>query len=128
MTSKSHYYFGLYLLSAELYCAESTKRTAFLCGCVEPDLNPGTYLKGSLYGQKQLDKYDGWTKNKERFDRMFALAIFLPVASDDFRCYLAGTTAMSWRRFVIIVSLGKPLAIAAYSLLLNTIWSKFLLG
>lgn len=88
----------------------------------------GRPLLLKLFGQKQLDKYDGWTKDKERFDRMFALAIFLPVAPDDFLCYLAGTTAMSWRRFVTIILLGKPLAIAAYSLLLNTIWSKFLLG
>lgn len=52
MTSKSHYYLGLYLLSAELYRAESMEQTAFLYGCVEPDLNPGTYLKGSLHEQK----------------------------------------------------------------------------
>lgn len=52
MTSKSHYYFGLYLLSAELYRAESMEQTAFLYGCVEPDLNPGTYLKGSLHEQR----------------------------------------------------------------------------
>lgn len=88
----------------------------------------GRPLLLKLFGQKQLDKYDGWTKDKERFDRIFALAIFLPVAPDDFLCYLAGTTAMSWRRFVTIILLGKPLAIAAYSLLLNTIWSKLLLG
>lgn len=88
----------------------------------------GRPLLLKLFGQKQIDKYDGWTKEKERFDRMFALAIFLPVAPDDFLCYLAGTTAMSWRRFVIIILLGKPLAIAAYSLLLNTIWSKLFGG
>lgn len=52
MTSKSHYYFGLYLLATELYRAESMEQMAFLCGCVEPDFNPGTYLKGSLHGQK----------------------------------------------------------------------------
>lgn len=52
MTSKSHYYFGLYLLATELYSAKNMERTAFLYGCVEPDLNPGTYLKGSLHGQK----------------------------------------------------------------------------
>lgn len=88
----------------------------------------GRPLLLKLFGQKQLDKYDGWTKDKERFDRLFALTIFLPVAPDDFLCYLAGTTAMSWRRFVTIILLGKPLAIAAYSLLLDTIWSKLLLG
>lgn len=86
----------------------------------------GRPLLIKLFGQKLLDKYDGWTKNKERFDYFFALAIFLPIAPDDFLCYLAGTTAMSWRRFIIVILLGKPFAIAAYSLLLNTIWSKFL--
>ena len=52
MTSKSHYYLGLYLLSGELYRAESMEQAAFLYGCVEPDFNPGTYIKGSLHGQK----------------------------------------------------------------------------
>lgn len=88
----------------------------------------GHPLLVKLFGQKMLDQYDGWTKNRERFDRVFALAIFLPVAPDDFLCYLAGTTAMTWRRFVLIILLAKPFAIAAYSLLLNTIWSTFLLG
>ena len=88
----------------------------------------GRPLLIKLFGQKLLDQYDGWTKEKERFDRFFALAIFLPVAPDDFLCYLAGTTTMLWRRFIIVILLGKPFAIAAYSLLLNTIWSRFLLG
>lgn len=52
MTSKCHYYFGLYLLSSELNSAGITEQTAFLYGCMEPDFNPGTYLKGSLHGQK----------------------------------------------------------------------------
>ena len=52
MTSKSHYHFGLYLLSDELYHTESMEQMAFLYGCVEPDINPVTYLKGSLHGQK----------------------------------------------------------------------------
>ena len=52
MTSKCHYCFGLYLLSSELNCTTITEQIAFLYGCIEPDLNPGTYLKGSLHGQK----------------------------------------------------------------------------
>lgn len=88
----------------------------------------GRPLLLKIFGKKMLDKYDVWTKDKERFDHLFALAIFLPVAPDDFLCYLAGTTAMSWYKFIIIILFGKPLAIAAYSLLLNTIWLKVLLG
>lgn len=84
----------------------------------------GRPLLIQLFGPKMLCKYDRWTTNSIRFDRFFALAIFLPIAPDDFLCYLAGTTAMSWRKFLFILLLGKPFAIAAYSLLLNTLWTN----
>ncbi|MDO4173158.1 MAG: VTT domain-containing protein [Eubacteriales bacterium] len=88
----------------------------------------GRPLLVQLFGQKLMDQYDGWTQNRDRFDRLFALAIFLPVAPDDFLCYLAGTTAMSWRKFILIIIFGKPLAIAGYSLLLHTIWCRLFWG
>ena len=50
------------------------------------------------------------------------MAIFLPVAPDDFLCYLAGTTDMTWRRYTAIILLGKPFAISLYSLGLTAIW------
>src|SRR5699024_12818181 len=50
------------------------------------------------------------------FPRAFALAILLPLAPDDALCYLAGTTAMRARTFVLIILLCKPWAILAYSL------------
>lgn len=51
MNSKSHYCFGAYLLSEGYDSLSALERDAFLLGCVEPDWNPGTYLKGSLSGQ-----------------------------------------------------------------------------
>ena len=56
--------------------------------------------------------------------RLFALAIFFPVAPDDFLCYLAGTTSMTWRRFTTIILLGKPLSIALYSLGLTVLFQQ----
>ena len=47
---------------------------------------------------------------------MVALAIFLPMAPDDFLCYLAGTTEMKLSVFCLILMLGKPASIALYSL------------
>ncbi len=85
----------------------------------------GRPLLPRLFQQKTIDKYDTWTK-KGKFDLWFAIAIFLPVAPDDFLCYLAGTTTMSWRRFTAIIWAGKPFAIAAYSLILNTAWTQVL--
>lgn len=48
MRGKSHQYLGRYL--ADKYMSTLPKRyvRAFLIGCIEPDRNPATYLKGSL--------------------------------------------------------------------------------
>ena len=79
-----------------------------------------------LFPQTTLEKYDRWTKQSGRFDRWFALAILFPVAPDDFLCYLAGTTKLSWRRFTMIIWLCKPFSIALYSLLLAFGWDCLL--
>lgn len=82
----------------------------------------GRPLLHKMFSEKLQEKYMKWTDNKH-FDRMFALAIFLPVAPDDFLCYLAGTTRMTLAKFTTIILLGKPLAIAAYSLGLTTLFN-----
>lgn len=84
--------------------------------------NCGKPLLGLLFSEKTIAKYSAWTEDNGRFARLFAWAIFLPVAPDDFLCYLAGTTEMSWRRFTAIILLGKPFAIAMYSLGLTVVW------
>lgn len=83
--------------------------------------NFGRPLLVRLFNQKLIEKYDGWTVQENHFEKLFSLAIFLPVAPDDFLCYLAGTTTMSWKKYVAIILLGKPFAILAYSLFLNTV-------
>lgn len=82
----------------------------------------GKPLLGLLFSQRTIDRYSRWAEEKDRFARLFALAIFLPVAPDDFLCYLAGTTDMSWRRYTAIILLGKPFAISLYSLGLTAVW------
>ena len=101
-------------------CIGSILAFSFAKSCGRP-------LLFKLFGPKLLQKYDGWTEDKKRFDRLFVLAIFLPVAPDDFLCYLAGTTAMSWKLFIFTILLGKPFAILLYSLFLHTAWSRLLL-
>ena len=72
-----------------------------------------------------IKKYGAWL-HSEKFDKWFAVAIFLPVAPDDFLCYLAGITKISFRKFTLIILAGKPLAIIAYSLGLNLIFTAFI--
>lgn len=69
------------------------------------------------------EKYSNVTEHKN-FTKYFAIAIFLPLAPDDFLCYLAGTTKMKLRHFTIIILLGKPFAIAMYTFGLDFIMRK----
>lgn len=78
----------------------------------------------SMFSPKLRAKYNHWTEGR-RFNNLFAVGIFMPVAPDDFLCYLAGTTKMTFRRFTTIILLGKPLAIAAYSFGLSTAITYF---
>ena len=80
--------------------------------------NCGKPLLTLLFSEKTIAKYSHWAEERNRFARLFAWAIFLPVAPDDFLCYLAGTTDMTWRRYTAIILLGKPFAIALYSLVI----------
>ena len=85
--------------------------------------NCGKPLLSLLFSEKTIARYSRWTDERDRFARLFALAIFLPVAPDDFLCYLAGTTEISWGRYTAIILLCKPFAIALYSLGLTLVWN-----
>lgn len=48
MRRKSHICLGNYLIDQYMLSAKKWHRRMFLFGCVQPDMNPLTYLKGSL--------------------------------------------------------------------------------
>jgi len=48
MRGKSHRYLGQYLVAHYMHDIPNAYQKAFLIGCVEPDRNPMTYLKGSI--------------------------------------------------------------------------------
>lgn len=52
-----------------------------------------------FFSDKTLKKYDKWTAPGSSFTKLFAIGIFLPLAPEDFLCYLAGTTKMSYKTF-----------------------------
>lgn len=72
----------------------------------------------SMISDKTYNKYIGWLDNQSRFEKLFALAIFLPVAPDDALCLMAGLTNMSTKKFTLIILLAKPASIFLYSLAL----------
>lgn len=79
---------------------------------------------------KNYKKYIGWLDKGKRFERMFAIAILLPVAPDDFLCMLAGLTKMSFKKLTVILLLCKPPTIMAYSIGLSSIakWVTSIVG
>lgn len=85
----------------------------------------GMPLIRQMFPEKLVDRYLQWTDENHRFTKLFAIAIFLPAAPDDFLCFLAGTTAMPLKVFIQIILLGKPGAIALYSLGLTGIFYRF---
>ncbi|WP_320129272.1 TVP38/TMEM64 family protein [uncultured Sphaerochaeta sp.] len=76
----------------------------------------GMIIVKSMASQKVYDKYIGWLEKGKMYERLFAIAIFLPMAPDDFLCYLSGLTKMSLKKFTLIIILCKPLSIFLYSL------------
>lgn len=76
----------------------------------------GMNLIKKMFSEKTINKYIGWLDENKRFEKFFAIAIFLPVAPDDFLCYLAGVTKISVKNYLLIIFLLKPFSILAYSL------------
>lgn len=75
----------------------------------------GMMFVQNMTGSKFYNKYQHFLEKENQFEKMFALLIFLPVAPDDFLCYLAGVSRMRLTRFTTIILLGKPAAILMYS-------------
>lgn len=71
-------------------------------------------LKHLVSPEKQM-KYLKWLDDEKRFTKIFFLAILLPGAPDDILSMMAGLSKMTPRTFIIIMLVGKPLSIAAYS-------------
>lgn len=85
----------------------------------------GMELIERIFRPRTVEKFLGWTRSGH-FTRAFALAIALPIAPDDLLCYIAGTTKMRWRTYVLIILLCKPWALIAYGLGVSTLVLRFL--
>lgn len=100
-------------------CAGSLAAFAIARSCGRP-------LLYRMFPKKLIDRYDRWATEKDRFARWFAFLIFIPVAPDDYLCFLAGTTELSWKRYTAIILLCKPFSIALYSLGLTLLFQQVL--
>ena len=69
----------------------------------------------SMVSQKTYDKYIGWLNEGKRFDRFFIFMMIWPVSPADFICMLAGLTKMTFKRYMTIIILCKPITLVIYT-------------
>ncbi len=86
----------------------------------------GKPLVQAVVSERIFNKYIGWLDKGKRFDTLFAWAIFLPVAPDDYLCMLAGLTSITLKKYVLIILLCKPASIFLYSIGLSTLIGYFI--
>lgn len=82
----------------------------------------GRQLVLKFVEKKQYDKYEAKLTRNKKFEIFFAVCIFLPFAPDDLLCYIVGLTELSYKKFILIILLGKIPTIICYSIGINVIF------
>lgn len=69
----------------------------------------------AFVNEQTYDKYITWLDKKNRFTKLLATAFILPGFPDDFLCMVAGLTEMSFKRFMVIFMVSKPVTLYVYT-------------
>ncbi len=75
----------------------------------------GLPLIKKLFKEETVEKYLKYIRT-QTFEKVFFWGILLPGAPDDLLCYIAGISNLTFKRFLIIILIGKPLTLIFYSL------------
>lgn|SRR5699024_1596943 len=75
----------------------------------------GRPLVEMLVNEKQYNKYANWLDDNNRFDKLFTFGMFFPLSPADFLCYLAGLSNISFNKYLLILTAGKPFTLFIYS-------------
>lgn len=70
----------------------------------------------TLVKPKTYDKYIQWLDKGDGFERFFIISMVVPFMPADFICALAALTKMSFKKYMIIILLTKPISILTYTL------------
>ncbi len=81
----------------------------------------GVKIVKSMFSETKYEKYSTWAGNSKSYVALLFWAMVLPLFPDDFLCYFSGLTSMKTKKFIIIIILGKPWCLLAYSLIFSYI-------
>lgn len=74
----------------------------------------GRPLVEMVTDDKKFNKYIRWLDSEKGFDRLFTFGMFFPLSPADLLCYFAGLSAISFKKYLLILSLGKPFTLFIY--------------
>ncbi len=80
--------------------------------------NFGLPLIKKLFKEETINKYLKYIRTK-KFEKIFFWGILLPGAPDDLLCYISGISNLTFRKFIIIILVGKPFTLIFYSLFIK---------
>lgn len=84
----------------------------------------GSSIMRQVFSEKRYEKCMGWLKGRTKnFPVALWLALLIPISPDDFLCYFAGLTGLSFKKFVIIILTAKPWIIIVYGLIFGTVFN-----
>ena len=78
----------------------------------------GMKIIRALFDNKKTDKYLNYI-SQDKFYLLFIIAMFLPGLPDDLICFIAGTSKMTFKKFLIAILIGKPISLLLYSFGIN---------
>ena len=68
-----------------------------------------------LVDESKFRKYTRWLDDEKRFSKLFTFGMFFPLSPADLLCYIAGLSDISFKQYILTLSIGKPLTLFIYS-------------
>ena len=81
----------------------------------------GQSIVKHMFSEKKYKKWTTRIAESKSYTFMLFVAMLLPLFPDDFFCYFSGLTNMKPKKFILIVLLGKPWCLLAYSIFFSHI-------
>ena len=75
----------------------------------------GSAFVQSVVSKHTYDRYIGWLDEDNRFERFFIFMMIWPISPADFLCMLAALTKMTFKKYMIIIVLCKPITLVIYT-------------
>lgn len=76
----------------------------------------GKPLVQAVTSKRAYEKYMGSLERGNSFEKVFTFGMFFPVSPADLLCMMAGISNMEFKRFLLILSIGKPITLLLYTL------------